>query len=219
MEGTWHTNVSVSPESLRKLPNDLSSLPKGIQTFDDVLFDIRGIVQLLGKTMKSEGGDYPERVDGIKIGKKFERLHVLHAAGWQTSPGTTIGTYILHYTDGSHEALDIIYGQHVLDWWRYAKEKFSPVNSTIAWVGSNALAKPIILSNRISQGDKVKSSLEKIIGISLSKKDESKDAANNPIRLFKTAWENPQPELEVVSIDYISKMTDSAPILVAMTVE
>ena len=44
--------------------------------------------------------------------------------------------------------------------------------------------------------------------------------ANATLRLYLTMWKNPQPEKEVVSIDYIStKKTYPAPFCVAMTVE
>jgi hypothetical protein len=37
------------------------------------------------------------------------------------------------------------------------------------------------------------------------------------VRLFKTTWENPWPENEIVSIDYISEMKEAAPYLIAIT--
>ena len=39
------------------------------------------------------------------------------------------------------------------------------------------------------------------------------------LRLFKSRWENPWPEVEIESIDYFSTMTQSAPFLIAITVE
>jgi hypothetical protein len=39
------------------------------------------------------------------------------------------------------------------------------------------------------------------------------------LRLYLTTWKNPKPDKKVVSIDYVSKMTDCAPFCVAMTVE
>jgi WD40 repeat protein len=42
---------------------------------------------------------------------------------------------------------------------------------------------------------------------------------NEAIRLFRTTYTNPRPEAEVLHIDFVSKMTQSAPFLVAMTVE
>jgi hypothetical protein len=39
------------------------------------------------------------------------------------------------------------------------------------------------------------------------------------VRLFATAWMNPMPEREIVSIDYTSAMASSAPFLIAITAE
>jgi WD40 repeat protein len=44
-------------------------------------------------------------------------------------------------------------------------------------------------------------------------------AAGRTIRLFKTTWENPYPEVEVKSIDFVSTHDIAAPFLVAITVE
>ena len=39
------------------------------------------------------------------------------------------------------------------------------------------------------------------------------------LRLYLSSYENPRPDVEVVSIDYVSAMTQAAPFLVAMTIE
>jgi hypothetical protein len=39
------------------------------------------------------------------------------------------------------------------------------------------------------------------------------------IRLFKTTWENPFPEVEVRSVDFVSVCPGPCPFLVALTVE
>lgn len=39
------------------------------------------------------------------------------------------------------------------------------------------------------------------------------------IHLFKTSWDNPRPEAEILTLDFVSTMTDAAPFLVAVTVE
>ena len=40
-----------------------------------------------------------------------------------------------------------------------------------------------------------------------------------PVRVFRSHWDNPQPEVEIKSIDYVSKMTDASPFLIAVTGE
>ena len=43
--------------------------------------------------------------------------------------------------------------------------------------------------------------------------------ANAYLRLFKRTWENPRPDAEVESLDFTSTLSESAPFLVALTVE
>jgi hypothetical protein len=40
-----------------------------------------------------------------------------------------------------------------------------------------------------------------------------------PIRLFKSTWENPRPNVEVKNIDYVSMISEAGPFLVAITAE
>ena len=47
----------------------------------------------------------------------------------------------------------------------------------------------------------------------------SADPADNRPRLYMTTFVNPNPALEVVRIDYVSKVTRCGPLLVALTVE
>jgi WD40 repeat protein/serine/threonine protein kinase len=47
----------------------------------------------------------------------------------------------------------------------------------------------------------------------------SASLATEKVRLFRTTYENPRPEIDVVSVNFISKKTQSAPFLLAMTIE
>lgn len=40
-----------------------------------------------------------------------------------------------------------------------------------------------------------------------------------PARVFHSHWENPQPDVEISSLDYVSKMTAASPFLIAITAE
>ena len=46
-----------------------------------------------------------------------------------------------------------------------------------------------------------------------------RNAGQHPVRLYKSTWENPLPDTEIVSMDFASAMTDSAPFLIALTTE
>ncbi len=45
------------------------------------------------------------------------------------------------------------------------------------------------------------------------------NAFDAAIRLFKTVWENPLPQVEIKSLDFVSKMTDAGPFVIAITAE
>jgi len=97
LKETWHPGDAG---------NDLANLPSGVQKLGDVSFDIRGIIQLNGGGMMDMSGKpYPRRVGGIKLGRKCARLHFLHSAGWSVENGAVVGTYVLHYEDGSSHPL------------------------------------------------------------------------------------------------------------------
>jgi hypothetical protein len=44
-------------------------------------------------------------------------------------------------------------------------------------------------------------------------------AQNGSLRLYRTTWINPRPQVRVVGVDYVSGQSKSAPFLVAMTAE
>ncbi len=127
---SWHGNPN----------NDLASLPSGVQNFAGVDYDVRGIIQLGGKSPGAER--FPARVNGIKIQQKCARLYFLHAAGFGsvTNEGGQIGSYVLHFaTNQMQLAIPIIYGRDVRDWHTLAGEKPAP-DLTVAWTGVNAVS-------------------------------------------------------------------------------
>ena len=102
-----------------------------------VKFDVRGIVQLSGRSAVDQlSVRFPNEVKDIKIDRLCEQLHFLHAAGWVSADGTKVGFFRVHYQDGKTEDIPIIYGTHVRDWW--AAPDARPVTaSEVAWKGSN----------------------------------------------------------------------------------
>ena len=118
--------------------NDLASLPRGLQTFDGVVFDIRGIIQLGGKS--SSVKKFPAEVKNIKINQKCKKLNFLHAVtmGTMADDGKTVGSYIVHYaTNRMRVDIPINYGEDVRDWHVLPKEKPGAATN-VAWSGTNA---------------------------------------------------------------------------------
>jgi hypothetical protein len=192
--------VNLQPEANQKLGdrlglgregNNLASLPKGEQTLELVKFKIAdGFLQLGSKWLKESR---PDRVDGIKVGKAFAKLHLLHATLFGNSGAgdiaddTEIAKYEIYYEGGDIAAVPVVYGKDVRDWFRSDDPKTKEVTrGKVAWTGDNEVAK----------------------------------GEGTQIRLYLGTWENPHPTKKVTRIDYV-KVGDTAcaPFCVAMTLE
>jgi len=183
------TNSLNSPAYVEE--NNLASLPKGRSTFSGVPFEVGGLLQLSGKKLQEWGrNEYPEAIKDIKISKSCRRLHLLHSAGGVYDPeGVTIAKIVVHYVDKSQQELNIITGVHVRDWWGDPKQAITGKNSVLTWTGTNP---------------------------ALAKYSGPKPRA---LRIYKTTFENPQPEVVIATIDYVSTMQNSSPFLIGLTIE
>jgi hypothetical protein len=161
--------------------NNLAALPRGLLQFSDVLFDVRGLVQLSGQSLRNPNNPFPEKIVGVNVGQNCRQIHFLHATGWKAPDGTRIGTYIVHYAGGRSKSIPIIYGEDVRDW--------NSGNDT-----STQLKRASVVWSALNDGQ-------------------------YRVRLFMSTWENPWPETEIVSLDYVSTMSAAAPFVVAITVE
>ena len=175
-------------------PGNSLTVPMGTPTLGGVKFKIgEGVIHLGSKVLIEK----PENVKGIKVDKKFAKLHILHATGygggpnlpgapWHVEDDTLIGEYKIHFEDKSVATIPIVYGKDVRDWWFREDEKDTS-RSKVAWKGDNELAKKYRCK----------------------------------LRLYLTSWKNPKPDSKIVSIDYISRKdeTVAAPFCVAITVE
>lgn len=95
---------------------DLAPLPAGVNSYGGVPFQVHGVVQLRGMSDRANANIYPESVDGIRIGMKCRKLHFLHATAWSTAAGTRIAGYDLHYADGTHAEVAVVYGDDLRDY-------------------------------------------------------------------------------------------------------
>jgi hypothetical protein len=172
--------------------SDLRLLPRGIVSFNDVAFDVRGIIQLSRQEDSVQFLAYmwrpiSERINAIAVGRRFRRFHALLGTESAAPEGRTIGTLVWHYADGSQHSCPIDYGRHVRSYWTAHDRRTTAPLARLAYEGDDP-------SPHINP-----------IGTRL--------------RLYQTAWENPKPDLEVVSFDFVSAMARSAPFLIAVTVE
>ncbi len=91
-----------------------------------------GILQLGSSELK----DMPAKISGIKVGNKFNNLHILHATAYFLEEEVTIGSYTINYENEASETIPIVNGKDVADWWKYPFSK-APTHSKIAWEGNN----------------------------------------------------------------------------------
>jgi hypothetical protein len=117
--------------------NDLADLPQGKQTFEGIKFDIGEKMIHLGCTQVKEK---PQKVEGVKVGQKVGKLHILHATHYAVADDTVIAHYVVNYADKSSEKIEVAYGKDVRDWWYY-RDSPDVSRGKVAWKGSNDTAK------------------------------------------------------------------------------
>ena len=165
---------------------DLRNLPQGLVNFQDLPFDVRGVIQTQKQSDDPLWWDYPVSVGPIHVGQVFQRVHGILGCIGSAPEGKAIGAVVLHYADGTEHELEIVYGRHVRHWWTEGDPRTDADLARVAWEGLHGY--PEIYSTRL--------------------------------RVYHAVWDNPRPDQEIVSFDFVSKMTTTAaPFLIAVTVE
>jgi hypothetical protein len=192
-------NRPARPSFAEEVDDDLRNVPAGVSSYAGVPFDMRGVVQL----RRLAAGDshhiglwseVPTRVDGIPIQQRFHRLHLLQGTWDREVDGTSIATLVWNFADGQRCETEIVYGRHVRAWWvGHDGSRVTP-DARIAWEGTNPAATDYRADFPVGEPGK-------------------------ELRLFVATWDNPRPEVEVTSLDLVSRETQSAPFVVAITVE
>ena len=176
--------------------DNLSELPLGRHTYAGVPFDVSGSVQLIGGWLKRYKKPYPAQVAGIPIERNCNRFHLLYGNGFitYTNFGTVVAKLVVHYENGTSNNLDLVAGENAFDWWNPLFKTGVPER----WV-------------RLAPGT-----------------ERAWTGSNPYIRkwqpelsliLYKTTFDNPQPELRVATVDYVSTETITSPFLVGLTVD
>jgi hypothetical protein len=134
-----HINVKMNENlhSDRYPNNNLDTLPKGKQTFADAKFLIGdGVLQLGSAQVTTK----PQKIEGIKVGRRFAKLNILQATGYSVEDDTQIAKYVINYEDKTTEEIEVVYGKDVVDWWAYPG-RAAPTRSKVAWEGENEASK------------------------------------------------------------------------------
>jgi hypothetical protein len=193
-----YVNVRLTPgASVPHEPgeNALAELPQGVHTFGGAPFEVSGKIQLMGRALLKANRIYPVTRKNIPIAQKCSRILMLHGASHAAVPGDTIAKLVLHYSDGSTGEIPIVSGEHLLDCW-------GPIYTTPAMGERLVPCSPDTELAWVgnSAGDPQTPSLV-------------------AARIYKSAFANPKPDLEISSIDYISTLTGAAPFLFGLTLE
>ena len=127
---------------------DWKIVPKGLQTFDGIVFDVSGTLLLRSINMPQ----LKEAVRGIPINKRCRYIHLLHGLGYGDKDGVTIAVMEIHYANGEKREMPIILGVHVRNWWKEKGETISTVSdplSGVAWSGQGTYPPPERASVRL----------------------------------------------------------------------
>jgi beta-lactamase regulating signal transducer with metallopeptidase domain len=108
----------------------------GRQTIDGLPFEVRCQIFLFGQTYASRGRVLPEVLKGIRIGRTFDELHLIHHTSWPGVDGETVANIELRYADGTKASLPIRYGLQILDWFylpSFEQETPTDADTKVCW--------------------------------------------------------------------------------------
>ena len=113
-------SIDLSPFYVQTLQPDGTSSAwyqgfGGLKTIDGLPFHIDGKIMLYGKEYADRGDVYSYALTGIKIGHKFDELHLIHAGEWRDYFGCPVATLRLNYADGTMHDFTIRFDFQVND--------------------------------------------------------------------------------------------------------
>ena len=184
LEHSWTDNNIFQDDA------SLSQLPTGLQRFNGVVFDVRGLIQLSGARFRSQSTQYPVRMDGIPVGFPMNRLHIVGAvvdAPRRVVRGSEMGWVRFNYRDGVSETRALILGRDLEDWWVSAVNPRRPETAKHAWRGMNPATE--------------------------------RNPSPTCLELYHAILASPHPGKAVASIDLISADGPASPFIVALTAE
>ncbi|MDB6151582.1 MAG: hypothetical protein JWL90_35 [Chthoniobacteraceae bacterium] len=90
-------------------------LPSGVCEHDNVLFDVRGIIQIEGEKIEGDRSprEYPSQVEHIQIHQSARWLHLLAGTVKSAPLHAAVAVLRLHYISGATAEIPLCYGEHV----------------------------------------------------------------------------------------------------------
>ena len=171
----------------------LEALPAGLHVYGGVPFDVQGTIQLDGPSVQKGIKVWPVAVTNIAIGHSFKKLHLLNGAFNIKTHAlhNPYATLILHYADGSKTALALAGGIQALR----------------------------CVDAAIPQELDMLKAPQTELGWMGSNPYLKKHNPSASLHLYRTTFDNPKPEAQVTTVDYISSMITPGPFMVGLTVE
>jgi hypothetical protein len=152
------------------------------------MFRVDGVVQLSGQA--GQDAQFGSAARAIKVGRRCERLHLLHAVQRTAPGGTQVASLVVNYTNRYRLEIPIFYGQEVCDWRR------QPGNL-------GQVAGIILAAASASAGRESGTNATGFLGA----------------QFCQSTFANPLPNVPITSLDYVSTQAGPAPFLLAITVE
>ena len=136
-------NFALS-EEIHGKPGNTIPLKQGVDDYNGVNFDVRGIIQLASKVAFEKSHiQYPEKIAGILVNHLANELCFLHSSAWESKKGTDVVTIVIHYANNQERTITIRNQEDVEDWWFMPGKSIFPVNAQLAWEGSNTRVKDL----------------------------------------------------------------------------
>ncbi len=111
----------------------LAALPTGVLQLEGIPFEIRGVVQLAGRTTSQFQMNFPRSLRGIGLSGNCRKIHLLHAADTIANMGDPVARITFHYRDGSTDSLPVRFGVELGCLSSPTAMQPSATNSAIAW--------------------------------------------------------------------------------------
>jgi hypothetical protein len=188
------TDSPASPVGNRD--DNMAELPSGKNVFAGVPFDVKGSIQLNGAVMSLFKKNYPNQVGPIRINQTCAKIHLLHGCNAILSRdfGRSVAKLVLHYADGSTSEMFVVAGKQLFDWW-------APLFTTGV---DPRFLQTAPGTERAWTG---------------SNPYVRKFQPESALILYKTTFDNPQPEVKISTVDFVSTETIACPFFVGLTVE
>jgi hexosaminidase len=126
------------------------------QRFSGTIFSISKAIALQGTHRRTK--DYPTSVD-IPVNKTAGSLAFLHTTPWSASTGTDLGSYIVHFDDGSREQITLFYGTNISTW---TDTNVTSINLLQGWSHRTENGLPVAINTFFWTNPKPTAIIEKI---------------------------------------------------------